>query len=63
MTDPIALRAAVREADRLYKKGAITLDDLYAIVDSYIEAVMVRAKEKRWKLRRPSRSYVLRAIT
>lgn len=62
--NPLTLRQTVLDARREYHAGAKTLEELYAIVDLYLDACERRAKE-RWPdrtYRRPSRGYILRAL-
>jgi hypothetical protein len=62
MTASLELRSeviAIRE--RWYRREA-TMDEVYEVVDRYIAAVMAHAKKAGRTIRRPSRSYILRAL-
>ena len=62
--NPLALRQAVIHARRQFRAGHLTLDQLHAVVDLYVESCATRFAEK-WptrKFRKPSRGYVLRAL-
>ena len=62
--DPLTLRQQVIDARRAYRAGQVSLDELHAIADRYIESCATRFAEK-WptrKFRKPSRGYVLRAL-
>ena len=60
----MALRTAVIRARSAYHRGEITLAQLYAATDQYIEAVTEKAR-RLWPTRKfykPSRAYILRAL-
>ena len=55
-------RRRVLAARAAYRAGTLTLDDLYAVVDRYIDVTQQRAKALGMKTRRVSRGYLLRAL-
>lgn len=60
---PLDLRGEVIAANRRYRRSEISLDELYLVVDRYIEACAAHMRAKRQRFRKPSRAYVLRALT
>lgn len=58
------LRAKLQEAKQKFGRNEITLEQLYAAADAYIESI--KAFKKRTgdkKLRIPDRGYLIRAIS
>ena len=59
---PLELREKVIEAKRLYGQGIITIDDLYAAADAYIESIRAFKQRTKAKIAIPSRGYIIRAL-
>ena len=55
-------RAAVLDARAAYRRGEVTLTEVYAVVDRYIALTQQRATALGIKARRVSRGYLLRAL-
>jgi hypothetical protein len=58
----LAARAAVIAARQQFRRGEISLDAVYVVVDRYADLVMARAQALGLRTRRPSRHYLLRAL-
>jgi len=58
----MAARAAVLVARAAYRRGEMTLTEVYAVVDRYIALTQARATALGLMTRRPSRGYLIRAL-
>ena len=58
----LQLRDEVIKARAAHMNGTVTIDQLYAIVDQYIDAIMAYYKKTGKRKARPSRSYIIRAL-
>jgi len=60
---PLELRSEVIAIRERWYRREVTMEEVHAVVDEYIAAVVRRAKELgRKNFRAPTRSYVLRAL-
>lgn len=59
---PMELRNKVIEAKKAFGRNEITVDELNAIADKYIEALKKFKKDKKAKITIPSRAYLIRAL-
>lgn len=59
---PLELRNLLIEAKKQFGQGLITVDQLHAAADRYIESLKEYKRVKKVKLSIPSRAYLIRAL-
>lgn len=59
---PMELRNQLIKAKKAFGRNEITINELHAAADKYIEALKKFKKEKKAKISIPSRAYIIRAL-
>ncbi len=59
---PIELRTKLIDAKRAFGRGEITIEQLYAAADAYIDAIKEFKKRTGARIAVPSRAYLIRAV-